>query len=561
MFGFLATTGLVGKTAHEIHVALCLIFRIDPCDPGPLPPGAAPSTGPSQHPTGNPWPTGNPGPSGSPGPSGGPSQGPGTQPVSSKPVNSCYQTVEIGYGEGNVTVPVRYINIRGGIRVGYQQRKITTPGQPDKWEVTIYGFGEGAVATPGSAEAQFGSDSTRTSSHKLVGNAWLGTNITGSETYVVNSQQEADNLPLKYAEHRAIQGANLSIKAGKLILDPAISLTSHIPFVGGKIEEAVNALQIPNVTMPARQNWSIESGPTGGFSGKAKLFGKLINGSVGGRYWHLNGVKVSANGEITYTMKESAEVEPSVIVDLDELLTAAKLGKQKDAITDKTLNAVEEAAKKRLGYELKIPPAVRKYIMENWPAVGVTAKGKISVSYQITVDKNGHASKFTEIFDHQWNYYVRGQMQGKLKNKDGSLNYQRPAPFLTSERTIEQRTVGMHDPQSAKAVYDFLRLQVPLSVVSPVTSPLVRTPEYDRMQKQINAAGTRTKLTYDSSVSNVKFTGEEAKTMGGGNGKTRKDKSLLELKVEHERNALSGAQTWDNTQQKWAPWNDCYRKP
>lgn len=552
LFGVLASSGVVRLTVHNVHIAICEIFRIDPCDPGTLPPGAAPSGSPnpseSPGPPQNPWPTGRPGPSGSPGPTNRPTSGPGSQPSAGKPTNPCYQSIEIGYGEANLTVPIRVINIRGGIRIGYQIRKIGTPGKPDKWEVTIYGFGELAAATPGTPTGQFGSDST---SGEVTGNAWLGVNLSGGETYIVNSEKEANALPLKYAESRALQAADLPLKAAKLVLDPAISLAGHIPFIGGLIKKAAAVIDIPQIQLPARDSWSIEAGPTAGFSGKVKLFDSLFNGSVSGRYWHLDGVKGSANGDLTYTMKEAAELEPSAIIDLDRLLGEVKLAKQKNAMTDGALNAIEKASKSIFGYELTIPPAVRAYLKENWPTVGGTVKFKTSVSYQVTVDKNGHPVKFTEILDHQTNWSVRGQLQGENGDNKGSLNIQVPAPFVTSHREVEQRTLGLQDPQNMTAVQDFLNLEGPLSLVSPVTSPLMWTPQYNRLQKQIDANGTKTILTYDSSVGNGKFTGE---------GNSGKGLSLLELKVEHETDTLSNAQIWDNAQQKWIPWTDCYRK-
>jgi hypothetical protein len=122
---------------------------------------------------------------------------------------------------------------------------------------------------------------------------------------------------------------------------------------------------------------------------------------------------------------------------------------------------------------------------------------------------------------------------------------------VTSHREIEQRSLGLQDPQNLKAVQDFLTLEAPLSMISPTTSPLIWTPQYNRLQQQIDANGTKTKLIYDSSVSNGKFTGE---------GKGLKNIDLLELKLEHETDTLSDAQIWDNAQQKWIPWTDCYRK-
>ncbi|MGI8330708.1 hypothetical protein ACRYCC_12145 [Actinomadura scrupuli] len=469
------------------------------------------------------------------------------QPQVARPQNPCYADIGTHYGELIVTFPVRYVDLRGGIRLGFQKRRIVTPGRPDRWEVTVYGWGEGAIATPSLPGGQSGTDSPAGPSQAggsspVGGGAWYGLNVSAGETYAFDNEKDANGFPLKYAEHRARQLANIAAH-GNSVTGPLVNVAENLPFgLGGKVKEFIEG-----DPLPPRKEWSLEAGPTGGFSGKASLFDGRLGFSVGGRGWHLMGIRRNDQGDTTFTMRDSAELEPSAVIDLGVLIPPAARRRFNGKVDD-AIDYLERELAKKYGATFRLPYKARESLKANWPDIGLTWKGKISVVYQLTTDEHGDLTRYTRIVDMQGNWYGRAadEVTRKDKTLKGVVNIQVP---LGGERTIEQSSLDVTDPASAEAAKNFFLLSAAAWAVSPLGGVVAwGTPAGDTLNTLVDQKGTRTRLSYDSDVGNLKFTGQASGKRGD---------SLAELKLEGEDDQLARAEIWEDGK-GWVPWTDCH---
>jgi Flp pilus assembly pilin Flp len=469
---------------------------------------------------------------------------PPAQPVVQRPENTCNATLDNDYGELAVTFPVRFVDIRGGIRLGYQQRRIVTPGSPDRWEVTVYGFGEGAVATPSLPGGQTDTDDplgpTQPRGVSVGGGAWLGLNVTGGETYSFDSAKEAEDFPWRYAKKRAQDLANVALETNPVTALPT-KLIKVIPWLGDKVKDVLEG-----DPLPPRKEWSVEAGPTGGFSGKLDLFRKVAL-SVGGRGWHLMGVRRNDKGETTFTMKDAVEVEPSVVIDIGEFLPRKVRGGINGRI-DKVIDKIEQDLSKKYGVVFRLPAKARAALIANWPDIGLTWKGKMSIGYQLTTDRQGNLTRYGKTVDMQGNWYGRGtdEVATKKKDKRAVLNVQVP---LGGGREVQQSSLDLTDPRNLDAARDFFSSAAQTWAALPVGAQVALSPEAQRLDRLTETAGTRTRQTYESNVGNTKFTGEAKSSKGSG---------LVELKLEQEKNVLSEAEIWEEGR-GWVPWTACHR--
>ena len=539
-------SGLGGTVMRYTDAAVCRVAHnggLSVSCEGPRPsPSPVPTGSPTAGPTANPTvgPTGNP--------TSTPKPGPPVVPVDRRPVNACYANIGAGYGELTVTFPIRWVDIRGGVRLGFQKRKIVTPGKPDRWEVQVYGWGEAAIATPSLPGGQSGADDPAGPSQvglqdPLGGGAWVGVNGTASQTYSFGSQKEADGFPLRYAEARARQLGN-HVAQGLPGVGPALGLAEHLPWLGQKIKHLIEGDPLPRA-----KAWSIEAGPTGGFSGKLSLFNSTLGLSVGGRAWHLMGMSRDDQGNTTFSLKDSAEIEPSVIIDLG-LLLPKKVRDGFNGKVDDAINYIERELGKRYGATFKLPAKARESLKANWPDIGITWKGKISVVYQLTYDKHGKPIKYSRVVDMQGNWYGRGAFEVEKKDKTLKAvgNIQVP---LGGDRSLETDSLDLTDPANAKAAQDFFGLAAAFWVASPLGGVGIwGTPIGDQMNSLIDQKGTKTRLEYNSDVGNFKLTGQ---------GLSSKGASLAELKLESENDQLSQALIWDDNRKEWVPWTACHR--
>ncbi|MBC6457755.1 hypothetical protein [Actinomadura sp. HBU206391] len=456
------------------------------------------------------------------------------QPVVLRPENPCYGSIENDYGELTATIPVRYIDVRGGSRIGYQIRKIVKPGQPDKWQVQIYGWGELSAATPGVPETQLESDDPLGIDPRkleLPAGIWIGGNLTLGDTYEFDSEKEATGFPWEYAEKRLRQFGDAVISSHP-VTGPLVGLAKHLPWVGDDIEKVLEG-----DPLPPRKEWSLEAGPTGGFTGKMNIL--KVGGSLGMRGWRLLGVRHAANGESTFTVRDSGEVEPSIIIDLGTLLPPSVRNRFNGKVNE-GIDELEKLAAKKFGAGFRLPAKMREHLKKNWPDLGVTAKAKGTITYQVTMDRNGDPVRFTKLVDTQLNWYGRLADKVSTKNQRKEVAGNLLVP-LGGHRTIEQSTLGLNDSANLRAVQDF-GLYAPLGVGAELT------PAADRLRERFEAAGTTTRQSYDSDAGNVKIS---------GNAASRRGSVLGELKLEVEDNRLSGAEIWESGK-GWVPWTACH---
>ncbi|MBC6467064.1 hypothetical protein [Actinomadura alba] len=425
---------------------------------------------------------------------------------------------------------------RFGARLGYQIRKVVRPGGKNQWQVQFYGWGEAALQTDGTPNAQVDSDdplgvATNRTREAPIG-AWLGGNATLGDTYVFDSRQEAEDFPWKYARNRARQLHDIAI-SNNPISGPLTGLAKKLPWVGDGIQRLLR-----REPMPPPVEWSAEVGPTAGLTAKGQL-GKLLGVSAGLRGWHQTGVRRAANGDLTVTFKSSGEVESSVVFDLGVVMPQ-KARERFNGAVNQGIDELERLAQRKYGAPLKLPAQMRLYLTKNWPDFGATAKGKGTTSYQFTLDRSGRPVRFTKLVDTQLNWF--GRAADKVSTVDRlkqlAVNVQVPQG---GSRTIEQSTLEVNDRANLQAVRDFL-WYAPLGVAAELT------PAADGLRRRFETAGTMTRQTYDSSVGNAKVSAQVLGDLG---------RIFGELKLERESNALAGAEIWQNGKGR-VPWAECH---
>ncbi|SEG43420.1 hypothetical protein SAMN04489712_105195 [Thermomonospora echinospora] len=459
-----------------------------------------------------------------------------------RPENSCYRSIDIGYAELNVTVPVRYVDVRGGTRLGYQIRRVARPGKPDAWQVWVYGWGELAGATPGLATAQVESDDALglDSLRKVPAGAWLGVNGTLADIYEFDNEKQARQFPTDYAAHRLRQAADLSLATNPL---------TSLPYL-------LSSRPVAPAPLPPRKEWLIEGGPTAGFTAKADLFKKFLGVSAGGRGWHLGGMRYKPDGSFEMTVRSAGELEGAAITDIGRYMPADVRKKFVGRVNE----GVEELARRveaGTGGRVRLPLQVREHLKKNWPDVGVSAKGKASTYYRLGADAKGTLKTFTQIVDSQLNWFGRGADKvseaapkrpgepSKTKLRDLAANIDVP---ISGERTREQRSLDLGDPTSLKLVQDFAAKGLHSEwdrLLPDSVSGGTRT----KLEERFRTHGTVTKLVYDSDVLKGKLSSDRVSVRGIGG---------VELKLEGEHNALADAQMWKEGV-GWVPWSGCSR--
>jgi hypothetical protein len=507
-----ALTGLgLDRTARrETHRALCLMFGTLPCEEG---------TG-----------AGNDRPQES------------VPQLVKRPENSCYRSIDIGYAELNVTVPVRYVDVRGGTRLGYQIRRVARPGKPDAWQVWVYGWGELAGATPGLANAQVESDDALglDGLRKVPAGAWLGVNGTLADIYEFDDEKQARRFPMDYAAHRLRQAADLSLATNPL---------TSLPYL-------LSGRPMAPAPLPPRREWLIEGGPTAGFTAKADLFKKFLGVSAAGRGWHLGGLRHKQDGGFEMTVRSAGELEGAVITDIGRYMPADVRRKFVGRVDE----GVEELARRveaGTGGRVRLPLRVREHLKKNWPDIGVSVKGKASTSYRLGADARGNLTTFTQIVDSQLNWFGRGADKisetdprrpgapPKTKLRDLAANVDVP---IGGQRTREQRSLDLGDPAGLALVQDFTAKGL-YSEWDRLLPDFVSGGTRTELEERFRTHGTVTRLFYDSGVLKGKLSSDRVSRRGIGG---------VELKLEGERDTLADAQMWKEGV-GWVPWSGCSR--
>jgi hypothetical protein len=487
-----------------------------PSDTGSPTPSASPgpSGSPSPSDTGEPNPTSGPVPTSSPSPSASPSPSPTPVRPVKRPEPVCTADGSAGYRDLTVVVPVRYVDVRGSVRVFYAMAKIVTPGKPDRWRVAIGMFGEGGVQAPDIG---------------FLSSPWIGGNVTGMQFYNFDNEKDAREFPRRYAEEKAKWVARHH---------PMVAPLLTVPFLGDKLRDLLSPRDLPDP-----DGYSVEVGPAGGFNPKLKFGGFDLSAAT--RFWSLAGVQRDKDGNTIINLRDRVLTDPTLTFDLTKL---PKQVTQRGA--EAVLKELEMAGKAKFGPEFEIPEKLRDYInrsLANGVKAGITIELIGQNEYQYMLDKNGNPTKFTRNLLTSWT--LRGRGNVTLGGGDGRMEIPvtRQIP-LDGGRQLTSSSLDLSDPVHRNAALALLASGMFTQKVGIGSYSAQFTPIGEYVSQLMRTRGTMTRMTYDESVSGL----------SGGFEKLGKRNGAVRLDGEDNQTTLTRAEIWRDGI-GWVPWDDCHR--
>jgi len=429
-----------------------------------------------------------------------------------------------GYDDLTVVAPVRFVNVRGSVRVFYAMAKIVTPGKPDRWTVAVGAFGEAGLQAP---NLSFDKGLLSGGINAL----WGGGNITGMQFYTFDNEKEAREFPGRYAAEHAKALARRN---------PAVGPLLTVPFLGDKLRDLLK----PGRKLPEPDRWSVETGPAGGLTPKLGIGGVELSAAT--RYWSLSGVQRDKDGNTILNMRDRILTDPTLTFDL------AKLPKQ---VTQRGAGAVlqklEEAGKAKFGSKFEIPGKLRDYINRSLAEgikAGVTVELIGQNEYQYMVDKNGKPVKFARNVLTSWTLRGRGSValgggKGRLETP---LTRQIP---LDGGRQFTSYSLDLSDPEHNRVATGVFANGMLTQRGAGSAYFVEFTPIGEQMDNLLRSRGTITRMTYDESV--------HGRSVGLENlGK--RDSGAIRYDGEDNQTTLTKAEIWRDGI-GWVPWNECHR--
>ncbi|TDC73516.1 hypothetical protein [Actinomadura sp. 7K507] len=412
-------------------------------------------------------------------------------------------------------VPVRYVNVRGSVRVFYSITKVIGKDGKARWVVDVGGFGELGVAAP---------------KLPFLKGAWLGGNGTGTQSFSFDNEKDAKDFPREYA-------AALAKKS--LEYNPAVAPLLKVPFLGDQLRKWLGdtELKTPDKT-------SVEVGPAGGATPNISLPGEVAEASAPTRFWSMAGVARDKDGNWILNLRDKALTDPTLMVDLSKL---PKQVVQRGA--DAMLTYLEKQGQSKFGPEFKVPPKLRNYVstaVKRGVKAGMTVEFIGQNELQYTLDKHGNPVKFTRSTSFSWTARLRGNVS-PVDNVP--ITGQVPLPGFSGGRTVTNYALDLRDPHNRAEATRLMALGA-LSWKAGVGSAVNQlTPQGRRLDELFRRRGTVTELTYDESAGGLS---------GGIEGRGKRGDGALRIEGENGHSVLTGAKIWRDGQ-GWVPWTECHR--
>ncbi|MEU6039251.1 hypothetical protein ABZ801_28000 [Actinomadura sp. NPDC047616] len=480
----LVLSNIGGRVSRDIGLAVCNVARagglVAGCEePGPWPPP-------------------------------GPSPDPPVQPVT-RPDPVCTADGSGGYHDLTVVVPAQVLNLRGSIRVFYTIGKVVAPGKRDRWVVSVGAFTEGGVQTPDLP---------------LVSGMWLGGNVTGTQYYSFDNEQEARDFPRRYAEQRARQAVRYH---------PVVLPLLSVPVVGDWLSDLIGG------HLPEADRTAVEIGPAGGLNPGLNI--GAVDLSAASRGWSLLGVQHDRDGNWIVNMRDRVLSDPTLTVDLSKLpKQVTRRGAQA------VLNELELLGMTHFGPHFEIPAKLRDYVnrsVANGVKLGATVELIAQNDYQYMLDSKGTPVRFTRQVTTSWT--LRGR--GNINLGGGGSKVKIPATGqipIDGGRQVSTSSLDLSDPMHRRAATALFTAGV-LQRVGAVGLSSHRQAQL--VDSLFRTRGTMTRLTYDELVSG---------RSGGLENLVGKLGGAIRYDGENSRTTLTGAEIWQNGR-GWVPWTDCHR--